>query len=49
MGAVALLLGKVATASGLGIAIDLGATTIALLAAVVIVLVVLTRNSPAPT
>jgi MFS family permease len=47
MGAVALLLGKVATASGLGIAIDLGATTIALLAAVVIVLVVLTRNSPA--
>jgi hypothetical protein len=48
MGAVALLLGKVATASGLGIAIDLGASTIALLAAVVIVLVALTRNSPAP-
>jgi hypothetical protein len=48
MGAVALLLGKVATASGLEIAIELGASTIALLAAVVIALVALTRNSPTP-
>jgi hypothetical protein len=43
LGAVSLLLGAVATAQGLGFAVDLGAGVIALLSAVTVALVTVTR------
>jgi MFS family permease len=44
LGAVSLLLGAVATAHGLGFAVDLGAGVIALLSAVTVALVAVTRH-----
>jgi hypothetical protein len=43
LGAVSLLLGAVATARGLGFAVDLGAGVIALLSAITVALVAMTR------
>ena len=45
LGAVSLLLGAVATAHGLGFAVDLGAGVIALLSAITVALVAMTRMS----
>jgi MFS family permease len=44
LGAVSLLLGAVATAHGLGLAVDLGAGVIALLSAITVALVAMTRG-----
>ena len=43
LGAVSLLLGAVATAHGLGFAVDLGAGVIALLSVITVALVAMTR------
>jgi thiol:disulfide interchange protein len=43
LGAVSLLLGAVATAQGLGFAVDLGAGVIALLSVITVALVAMTR------